>query len=218
MAETHGVEDYLEAIYVLTVETHNAFGAKLAEYLGVSRPTVSQTLGRLQRDGLVQDSRGRTITLTPKGLAAAETIVRRHRLAERWAADVLGLDWVRAHEEADKLEHAFSPEVEERLWESLGRPSTCPHGNPIPGLVAERTLSVRTLAEVPVGEEVVIDRIYEQMEGLVSFLSFLGVHGLKPGAAVRVEQVLPSAVVVRKDGQKVAIERLTAAKLLVRDP
>src|SRR5438445_4048440 len=107
--------------------------ARLADWLGVSRPTVTIALRRMARDGMVRMTRSKEIELTPAGMTSAESIVRRHRIMERWLTDGLGLDWVTADEEAARLEHAVSDVVEKRLYESLGRPKTCPHGNPIPG-------------------------------------------------------------------------------------
>src|SRR3981081_1377806 len=107
--------------------------ARLAEWSAVSRPTVTVALRRMARDGMVRLSARKEIELTPAGRRAAEAIVRRHRIMERWLTDGLGLDWVAADEEAARLEHAVSEVVERRLYEVLGRPQTCPHGNPIPG-------------------------------------------------------------------------------------
>src|SRR3982075_3726160 len=107
--------------------------ARLADWLGVSRPTVTIALRRMTRDGMVRMSRSKEIELTSAGMKAAESIVRRHRIMERWLTDGLGLDWGAADEEAARLEHAVSETVERRLYEVLGRPRTCPHGNPIPG-------------------------------------------------------------------------------------
>src|SRR5436305_14710120 len=120
--------------------------ARLADWLGVSRPTVTIALRRMARDGMVRMTRSKEIELTPAGMTAAESIVRRHRIMERWLTDGLGLDWVTADEEAARLEHAVSDVVEKRLYETLGRPTSCPHGNPIPGHAAIREDEVRLLA------------------------------------------------------------------------
>ena len=107
--------------------------ARLADWLSVSRPTVTVALRRMTRDGMVRLDAHKEIELTARGDQAAAAIVRRHRIMERWLTDVLGLDWVTADTEAERLEHAVSQVVEETLYRSLGRPKTCPHGNPIPG-------------------------------------------------------------------------------------
>src|SRR2546427_6945108 len=107
--------------------------ARLADWLGVSRPTVTVALRRMTRDGMVRINSRKEIELTEQGRQASAAIVRRHRIMERWLTDVLGLDWVAADEEAARLEHAVSEVVERRLYEAIGRPRPCPHGNPIPG-------------------------------------------------------------------------------------
>src|SRR5213082_976604 len=127
------VSRYLEAIYYMWSENEPLRSARLADWLGVSRPTVAVGLRRMTRDGLVRMNGRKEIELTDAGMRAAESIVRRHRIMERWLTDTLGLDWVTADAEAARLEHAVSDAVERRLYEVLGRPATCPHGNPIPG-------------------------------------------------------------------------------------
>ncbi len=213
---TSNVEHYLEAIYVLSVETQNPFSARVAEYLGVSPPSVTQAMRRLKRDGLVEDDGQKALRLTAKGLAEAEKVVRRHRLAERWAYDVLGLDWAECHREAHHLEHALTPLIEERLWQSLGRPTTCPHGNPIPGLADSDKTPMHTLAETPSGTRVVVDRIFEQVEGLGEFLKDLEQQGLTPGTELRVLQNTPAGLTCHVGNQKLAVPLETARRLLVR--
>src|SRR5579872_7381908 len=127
------VSRYLEAIYYMWAEKEPLRSARLADWLSVSRPTVTVALRRMARDGLVRMSGHKEVELTDRGRLQAESIVRRHRIMERWLTDGLGLDWVTADAEAARLEHAVSSVVEERLYEVLGRPATCPHGNPIPG-------------------------------------------------------------------------------------
>src|SRR3954452_16205370 len=130
--------EYLETIYNLAVEGDPIVGARLAEKFGVSAANVAGVLKRLKERGLiVMPGRGRGragegIELTTEGRAEAEALLRQHRLAERFLADVLGMDWVQAHEEAHHLELGMSPAIEERLMNLLGNPRTCPHGNPIP--------------------------------------------------------------------------------------
>jgi DtxR family Mn-dependent transcriptional regulator len=210
------VEHYLEAIYVLSVETHNPFAARIAEYLGVSPPSVTQAMRRLRRDGLVEDDNGKAIRLTPKGLAEAEKVVRRHRLAERWAYDVLGLDWAACHREAHHLEHALTPLIEERLWQSLDRPTTCPHGNPIPGLAASDLPQLHTLDEAGEGADIVVDRVFEQVEGLGEFLGYLQELGLVPGTALQVLRRTPSGISCLLGERQVEVSHETARRLLVR--
>lgn len=181
-----GAEAYLEAIYVLTVEEPQGrvLSARVAEYLGVSPVSVSKALTRLQKSGDVSE-RTPVVKLSAQGFARAEAVVRRHRLAERWLADRLGFNLVEAHREAERLEHALSGRVEAALWEELGRPSTCPHGNPIPGSGAALPL-VQPLSDTDTGL-FVIERIFEQLEGLENFLAWIDHEGLLPGTRLRIE-------------------------------
>src|SRR2546421_8067370 len=117
----------------MRAEGETVTNARLAEWRGVSRPTVTAGLRRMARDGLLRADAGKEVLLTAEGDTKAASIVRRHRIMERWLTDALGLDWVVADEEAARLEHAISDLVEQRLYEALGRPASCPHGNPIPG-------------------------------------------------------------------------------------
>lgn len=215
---TPNVEEYLEAIYVLTVETRNAFTSRVAQYLGVSVPSVTQAMRRLQRDGLVEVGGERGLHLTGYGRLEAERVVRRHRLAERWAHDVLGLDWIQAHEEASHLEHALTPLIEQRLWESLGRPTTCPHGNPIPGLaVPSDPEGLAPMADLTPGDTAVIDRIFEQVEGLTDFLRYLADTHLVPGAEIQVVECADDCMICRiDDGPTLTIPVDAARRLLVR--
>src|SRR5262245_61931695 len=134
METTPAIQDYLGAIYDLAGSEKPVIGARLARYMHLSAPSITEAVRRMQKEGYVRLDNRKEIRLTDRGLSIAETMARRHRLLERWLTDVLGLDWARAHDEAHRLEHALSPLVEERLAETLGMPSTCPHGYPIPGM------------------------------------------------------------------------------------
>ena len=131
-------EDYLKAIYSLAEENDQVIAARVAEDIGVTPSTMFSALRRLEKEEFVRVERRKNIYLTPKGREVAEAILRRHFLTERLLTDLLGLDWVTAHQEAHHLEHAISPVVEERLAAILDNPATCPHGNPIP--VKERAV------------------------------------------------------------------------------
>ncbi len=124
---TPTVEAYLEIIYMMAAEGQSVIGARLAESLHVSRPTVTTTLKRMVREGLVKFSGGKEVLMTTKGQAIAERLQHRHRIVERWLTDVLGLDWAKSDAEAHHLEHAMSDEVAELLNKHLGYPTTCPH-------------------------------------------------------------------------------------------
>src|SRR5438876_6565084 len=126
------VEEYLEAIHELVEEGAVVIQARLAERVGHSAPAVSEMVRRLRGEGYLEIE-NRAIVLTRKGRSRAESVVRKHRLAERLLTDVIGLPWHKAHMEAGRWEHVISDEVEARLVEILGHPTTCPHGNPIPG-------------------------------------------------------------------------------------
>jgi len=183
------VSRYLEAVYYMRAEGQVVRSARLAEWLGVSRPTVTLALRRMLRDGLVRMTPQKEIELTAEGDREAAQVVRRHRVVERWLTDVLGLDWIAADEEAARLEHAVSAVVEERLWEALGRPVSCPHGNPIPGH-AEMRVDERRLADLAAGDTVRLHRVSEVAEREApALLRHLLDRGLVRGAALRVLEV-----------------------------
>ena len=126
------VEEYLETIFALEEEGIPVIQARVAERLDKAAPSVSEMLDRLEADGLIA-RRGRRIAMTGAGRSLAEGVVRKHRLAERLLVDIIGLDWDKAHVEAGRWEHVISDDVEARLVVLLDNPTTCPHGNPIPG-------------------------------------------------------------------------------------
>src|SRR3984957_18641170 len=155
------LEEYLETIHDLAEAGTPVIQARIAERLGRAAPSVSEMLDRLQADGYVERD-GRKLELAGKGRTITEGVARQHRLAERLLVDVIGLEWHKAHLEAGRWEHVISDEVEERLIELLGNPTTCPHGNPIPGSHAEVVpISTRPLAEVEAGERIRLLRISE---------------------------------------------------------
>lgn len=187
-----GLESYLEAIYVLSVETERVTSAAVADYLAVTPVSVSRALTRLEDRDLIT-SRVPAVRLSEAGFRLASSVVRRHRLAERWLADRLGLDLVSAHKEAERLEHALSPAVERALYEDLGRPGTCPHGNPIPaedGTVPQVAVAAR-LSEAAGPGRYVVDRLFEELEGLESLLQYVQETGLVPGAVVTLRALSP---------------------------
>ena len=189
---THALEDYLKAIYVLAEESQPVIAARMAAEAGVSASTIFATLRRLEKDGYVTINRRKEIHLTAEGKQIAERIVRRHFLTERFLTDLLGLDWVKAHQEAHRLEHAISQEVEERLAKLLKNPLTCPHGNPIPGASPGAATKTIPLNDANEGQIVELDYITEGGERDVRLLAYLQDHGLVPGAQVQVLDVAPS--------------------------
>ncbi|HUO48372.1 MAG TPA: metal-dependent transcriptional regulator [Acidimicrobiales bacterium] len=181
------VEEYLETIQALTEEGVPVIQARIAERLGKTAPSVSEMLDRLSADGYVERS-GRTISLTDQGRTLADSVIRKHRLAERLLVDVIGLPWHKAHLEAGRWEHVISDEVELRLVELLGNPTTCPHGNPIPGSGPAATDATQvSLAEVAPGDTVRLERITEEVELDMASLVYLDEHGLVPGRSARVQ-------------------------------
>jgi len=209
------VTRYLEAIYYMWSEGEPLRSARLADWLGVSRPTVTVALRRMTRDGLVQLNGHKEIALTSRGRRLAESIVRRHRIMERWLTDGLGLDWVTADAEAARLEHAVSEVVEKRLYEVLGRPSTCPHGNPIPGHSEASKREVR-LASLETGARASITRVSEVAEREAPLLlAYLHQRDLTPGREIKVIEVdeVGKTVRVRAAGREVTLSLETAAKL-----
>jgi DtxR family Mn-dependent transcriptional regulator len=209
------VSRYLEAIYYMWAEKEPLRSARLADWLGVSRPTVTVALRRMIRDGLVRMSSHKEIELTATGMRAAESIVRRHRIMERWLTDGLGLDWVTADAEAARLEHAVSEAVEQRLYEVLGRPSTCPHGNPIPGHSEASPQEVR-LSALPGGSRGTITRVSEVAEREApALLAYLHQRDLVPSRRISVEEVdeVGKTVRVALGGREVTLSHETASKL-----
>jgi DtxR family Mn-dependent transcriptional regulator len=187
VAEMHDTtEEYLETIFEIEEEGIVPIRARLVERLRLSAPAVSETVNRLVEQGNVELLDNRRLQLTPKGRAIARSIVRRHRLAERLLVDVIGLEWEKAHREADRWEHAISAEVEQKLVELLGDPATCPHGNPIPGSArtVDRSRTV-LLSEVAPGA-VVVARISERLELDDDALALIAGGGLIPGSAATV--------------------------------
>ena len=163
MAEHHPpVEEYLTTIYELAEDGVSVIQARVAERLGHSAPTVHEMIRRLREDGFLTVD-GRKIELTETGQSLAEGVVRKHRLAERLLTDVIGLSWHKAHAEAGRWEHVISDEVEERLRIILSDPATCPHGNPIPGVVQRRVQVQQLSASVP-GDRVRLERVTESVE------------------------------------------------------
>ena len=216
-APSEVISRYLEAIYYMWSEGEPLRSARLADWLGVSRPTVTIALRRMTRDGMVRMTRTKDIELTPRGMAEAESIVRRHRIMERWLTDGLGLDWVAADEEAARLEHAVSEVVERRLYEALGRPKTCPHGNPIPGHSKPVAREAR-LAGMRAGSSAAITRVSEVAEREApKLLAYLHDRGLTPGRRVQVAEVddVGRTLRLRVGTTEVTLSHETAAKLWV---
>lgn len=219
------VEEYLETIYNMSMEDEVVIGARLAEKFGVAPPTVTEMLKRLTRDGYVEMDNKRQVTLTEAGNAAAEAVLRRHRLTERFLVDMLGMQWHQVHEEAHRLEHFISGAVEARVIASLNNPSTCPHGNPIPGSVENARNYLKDqgairLSTVGTGERATILLISEVVEDEEALILYLHEKGLTPGTQLTVlaqegtgehEEDFKLEV----DGREVCISKVSAAKIWV---
>jgi len=209
------VSRYLEAIYYMWAEKEPLRSARLADWLGVSRPTVAIGLRRMTRDGLVTMNGRKEIELTATGMRAAESIVRRHRIMERWLTDALGLDWVTADAEAARLEHAVSEVVEQSLYEALGRPQTCPHGNPIPGH-SEVLANERPISSLAAGDRASITRVSEVAEREAPpLLAYLHQRDLTPGREILVSEVdeVGRTLRVRMADREVTLSHETASKV-----
>ena len=183
------VEDYLMEIYDMQRAGRPVIAARLTEKMGVSAPTVWNTVRRMQRDGLLEIDDAKAITLSPVGIEAAESIKRRHLLTERLLVDILGIDWADAHEEAHLIEHTITPRVEARIMAVLGNPTTCPHGNPFPGLDPATRPTTGPLSEAKLGDVREIDGVNEPAEEDHDLMAFYQRHGLVPGATVKVVDV-----------------------------
>lgn len=210
------VEEYLETIHDLAEAGTPVIQARIAERLGRTAPSVSEMLDRLQADGYVERS-GRRLELTGKGRTVAEGVVRKHRLAERLLVDVIGLEWHKAHLEAGRWEHVISDEVEARLVALLGNPSTCPHGNPIPGAsVTEVRVDQTPLSDVPVGGVVRLERITEDVGTDAAALALLYESGFIPGDCAQVvSRSDDSAVELRSGDSSFVLGRELSSRLYV---
>jgi DtxR family transcriptional regulator, Mn-dependent transcriptional regulator len=210
------LEEYLEAIHELEEEGTVVIQARLAERLGHSAPSVSEMIRRLRADGYV-DVTGRAVELTAKGRTRAESVVRKHRLAERLLTDVIGLPWHKSHMEACRWEHVISDEVEERLVVLLGNPTTCPHGNPIPGTaVADYEADLAPLAHAKPGDLVSLRRVTEQVEIDIDALTYLSDHGFVPGVDARVSARAPDGTLTLDlGGGTIALGPALAGQLYV---
>jgi len=212
---TPAVEECLESIYKLQARGVRVIGARLAEDLGVSAPTITELLRRLCRQGLAEIGPERQVGLTDAGLREAESLIRRHRLSERLLTDILGMSWTQAHDEACRLEHAISPEVEKKLAAALSYPTTCPHGNPIPGLSAAGA-DVTRLSDLREGDAGVVSCIDAEDE---EFLEYLQGLGLFPGARVELISRAPfEGPLELRVGETVGyIGRAAAERLLLEE-
>jgi len=224
------VEEYLETIYNMSMEGEVVIGARLAERFRVAAPTVTEMLKRLVRNGYVEMDNKRHVMLTEAGNEAAEAVLRRHRLTERFLVDMLGMQWHEVHEEACRLEHFISGAVEARVIANLHNPLTCPHGNPIPGSVPNarnylkdhRAVRLSTISEGMQATILCISEVVEDEEALIRYLHD---KRLTPGTQLTVVSLAGEgelgqnkhvdSVTLRLDDREVSISKAIASKLWV---
>lgn len=214
-------EEYLETIYNMAMEGESVIGARLAEKFRVSRATATETVKRLVADGYAVQREDKSVALTSAGQELTEQILRRHRLAERLLFDVLGMDWISAHEQAHALEHWISEEVEQRISTILGHPRTCPHGNPIPGNATSGAAFLKEqnafrLSEAEQGETVRVILISEVVEDESEVLRRLSDKGIHPRARLTVVETDPTSSVVFELKERIhSVPRDLASKIWV---
>jgi DtxR family Mn-dependent transcriptional regulator len=219
-------EMYLRTVLELEEEGVVPMRARIAERLHQSGPTVSQTVSRMERDGLLTIEGDRHLSLTSAGRAYAVSVMRKHRLAELLLVNVIGMPYEAAHDEACRWEHVMSEAVEQRVYELLGRPTHSPYGNPIPGLVgldasiadltAERGVE-RSLVHPGLTGEVVVSRICESVQTDATLLRELHEAGVDPGVRVIVAQER-DAVRIDRGGEAVRLPRDVASRVFVSVP
>jgi DtxR family Mn-dependent transcriptional regulator len=207
-------QEYLETLFWLFEAGLPMTGANIARAMQLSPPTVHEMVGRLERDGYITRGADKVIAFTDSGREHAEAIVRRHRLIERFLTDVLGIPWDEVHEEAERLEHAMSPVLEERMLAAIGDVRTCPHGHPID--VGSRISSV-PLADVEEGAKVTIVRFENEAEDL---LHYLKAAGMDPGLQGTLAESGDNDVVIATDaGDTLTVTRSVAETVsVVADP
>jgi DtxR family Mn-dependent transcriptional regulator len=213
MSQEHATpaeEEYLQIIYWLMEAELPITGANIARAMRLSPPTVHEMLGRLEQDGYVNRSEDKSLRFTDNGLEQAEAIVGRHRLIERFLTDVVGIAWDDVHEEAEKLEHAMSPAFEQWMISAVGEAKTCPHGHPIePG----KRIPGVPLADVEVGAEVEVLRFENEAEDLLHYLKNVG---MAPGLKGTLAESTGDEIVLRSNGDSVAVTRSVAETVSVR--
>jgi DtxR family Mn-dependent transcriptional regulator len=216
MSEEHATvaeEEYLQIIYWLQEAGLPITGANIARAMQVSAPTVHEMVGRLESDGYVSRNPDKSLVFTDSGREQAGTIVRRHRLIERFLTDVFDIPWDQVHEEAERLEHWMSPVVEERMLKAIGDSKTCPHGHPI--FEGEREEGV-PLADCEVGAQVRVLRFENEAEDL---LHYLRESGLRPGLEGMVADAGEDDVAVEADGKRYTVTRSVGETVsVVADP
>lgn len=207
-------EEYCECIFELHEDNLDVIQARVADRLSVSRPSVSEMIKRMEAEGLIR-LRGTKIVLTDEGNVLATKVVRRHRIAERFLTDILGLSWATAHHEAGKWEHVLSAEVEAAMNRVLNNPTTCPHGNSIPGS-AHRDVHMTSLADIQIGLPYIVGRITEELEHKTGVLEFLESVNLVVGTTATVTaRGEDGNLTVRINDDEVTIDSFIGNRVLV---
>ncbi len=207
-------EEYCECIFELHEDVLEVIQARIAERLQVSRASVSQMIEKMSKAGLVI-AEGSRISLTIEGQNLAQQVVRRHRLAERFLTDILGLSWSAAHQEAGKWEHVISDDVEIAMNRVLGAPTTCPHGNPIPGSSYIETDAV-PLSQLASGAKFTVSRIPEELEFTPGLLDFLQQSSILPGRRGEISETNHDGTMsVVIDGNTIGVSAFASSRILV---
>jgi DtxR family Mn-dependent transcriptional regulator len=208
-------EDYLKAILEAESEGEPVISATLAHWLSVSAPAVTMALRRLKKDGLVRVQSDGHVRLTPAGRKIARKLTLRHHLIERMLSEIFGMEWYRVHDEAERLEHAVSPDFEARLLAKLGRGGACPHGNlsELESPASRRRRGLLLLAHAEAGKHYMVSGIYERDRRLLEFLEG---RGVRPGSRVHVAgRNYDQTLTLTTDAGSVALGRSAAEKVWV---
>ncbi|MGO9125329.1 MAG: metal-dependent transcriptional regulator [Terriglobales bacterium] len=212
---TGSKEDYLKAILEAESEGETVISATLAHWLAVSPPAVTMALRRLKKDGLVRVQAGGHVALTPAGRKIARKLTLRHHLIERMLAEMFGMEWYKVHDEAERLEHAVSPDFEAKLLARLGRAGACPHGNmsEMESPASRRRRGLLLLAHAEAGKHYVVSGIYERDRRLLEFLED---RGVRPGARLHVSgRNYDQTLTLATDAGTVALGRSAAERVWV---
>jgi DtxR family Mn-dependent transcriptional regulator len=212
---TGSKEDYLKAILEAESEGEPVISATLAHWLAVSPPAVTMALRRLKKDGLVRVQADGHVALTPAGRKIARKLTLRHHLIERMLAEMFGMEWYKVHDEAERLEHAVSPDFEAKLQARLGRAGACPHGNlsEMESPASRRRRGLLLLAHAEAGKNYVVSGIYERDRRLLEFLED---RGVRPGAKLHVSgRNYDQTLTLATDAGNVALGRSAAERVWV---
>ncbi len=206
-------QEYLEVMFWIDEAGLPMTGANIARAMQLSAPTVHEMVGRLIKDGYIERNKDKSLSFTEEGGERASFIVRRHRMIERFLTDVLGIPWDEVHEEAERIEHAMSPVLEEKMRLAIGDATTCPHGHPILEGIREHG---SLLADVEVGADVTVLRFENEAEELLHYLKDAGLH---PGLEGKVAESDDDHVMIKSADDEHVVSRSVAETVSVRaDP